>query len=72
MKKLILLVLMVTFMTGCAGTWRNSAGDLMPQKDDFECNQQCGYYDSRSQNVFMMAQCLAACRNSRGYYSVRE
>lgn len=53
-------------MLSACGTWRDNSGNGLSVQDDFQCKQQCGYYDTR-QNIFGSAQCMAHCYQSKGY-----
>lgn len=67
MNKLILAVLMgALFLTGCATIFHDSYGNPASSRDEFQCNRQCGWYDSKA-NVFDTSLCKVDCMHARGY-----
>jgi len=66
MVKRIFVFLFLPLMLSACGTYRDRNGNPLSQKDDFECKQQCGYYDMR-QSVVAGGYCMADCYKARGY-----
>jgi len=64
-KNLLLYFFLLATLSAC-GTYRDQYGNQMTQKDDFECKQQCGYYDMR-QSPISGGYCLADCYKAKGY-----
>ncbi len=61
-----LLFLIGTFMlTGCV-KYYDSSGQVASRSVEFDCNQKCGYYDTRM-NAFGTAFCIEDCMQSKGY-----
>ena len=65
--QLITLMAVIACLSGCV-TWRHSSGAPLSDADKFECNQRCGFYDTRMSPVGV-AFCTDSCLRSKGYYT---
>jgi len=73
MRRLFILIIVLTAIvcfSGCV-SWRHSSGAPLSRADEFDCDQKCGYYDTR-QNAIGVALCVDSCLRSKGYYTVRD
>jgi|WetSurMetagenome_2_1015567.scaffolds.fasta_scaffold00050_30 hypothetical protein len=64
--KLAILLAVIVFLTGCAATWRDKAGNPSTKSDEFGCDTKCGYYDP-NQDYISFSQCKDRCMTSKGY-----
>lgn len=65
MLKLTAYVLLMCSLSAC-GVLRDQNGNPVTQADDFQCKQQCGYFDFR-QSIMGVAMCMNACTQAKGY-----
>jgi hypothetical protein len=70
MKKIILLIAIILFLSGCAmAVYRNTDGQPAPKNVTFECDQKCGLYNSAntSPDWVTFGNCYDACMDAKGY-----
>lgn len=68
MKFLFVSIALATVISlcGCAVVYKDRYGNVVPQSEEFDCDQKCGIYDT-NMNVFGSVHCKVNCMSAKGY-----
>ena len=69
MKRFAAILIVIFFIMGCA-TWRDRDGNQARSSEEFDCNNKCGTYNTRTGGFPDI--CFTDCMKSKGYRQTRD